>query len=352
MELRSNTPIRQPPADYCPAGSACWHTLDTGHDAGKTLFYSDHCIGDGSAGTVLLVHGNPECSYTWRRVRDALIASGRPLRIVAPDHIGLGLSDQASFEMVDMHHADNLRQLVQALDLRDVTLVVHDWGGPIGIGALLDTPERVRGLVVANSTIFPMPDDGYTYTNYPFPWLPWFLTPRLIPDALWGGVAAAVVTHAQPQSTWQFLRLTTRWLWAWWRRSIAPGSAEYVWSEPMRSTANARSSKRMVRQTPVWGHGYRYHDATLGEQDNHAFYKTMQRQLAACWGPRSQAIQAAGHFGQWDACGKNSVIEQWTGALPGMADDLHRYPDCGHFIEEEQPEAIAQSILRMAIGET
>lgn len=351
MNVRSRTPLRSPPADYCPAGCDRWHVIDSGADAGKTLFYADIPVGpaasdEAAVPTVLLVHGNPESSYTWRSTRDALIASGQPMRLILPDHIGFGLSDPAGFEMVDMHHAENLAGLVRHLDLRNIVLVVHDWGGPIGIGAMTGAPDRVAGLVVANSTVFPMPRGGYRYTNYPFPWLPWFLTPRLIPDTLWGGVAAAVVSHAHPQGTVDFLRLTTRWLWRYWRQRIPEGTPEHVWSAPMRLRTNARSSKRQVRQTPVWGHGYVYTDPDRGRQDNRAFYARMQAMVPDAWAQ----CPAAGHFGQWDACGKDSVIAQWTDALPRMADDLHRYPDCGHFVEEVRGDAIARSVLRIAAG--
>lgn len=202
--ILTNTPLRSVPDDYLPQGSARWYSIPEGPDAGKTMFYFDH--GDERAeATVVFVHGNPECSYTYRHVRQSLSAAGAGVRMIAMDHIGFGLSDQATFEMVDIHHASNLVQLVRHLDLRDVTLVVHDWGGPIGIGALIDEHERVRNLVVMNTTIFPMPGDGLTYENFPVAWLPWCRTPALAPDALWGGVAARVVSHGEPQSTARFM---------------------------------------------------------------------------------------------------------------------------------------------------
>jgi pimeloyl-ACP methyl ester carboxylesterase len=78
---------------------------------------------------VVFVHGNPESSYPYRHVRDRLLQARACVRVIGVDHVAFGLSDQATFEMVDMHHARNLTQLVRHLDLRDVTLVVHDWGG-------------------------------------------------------------------------------------------------------------------------------------------------------------------------------------------------------------------------------
>ncbi|MEC9364940.1 MAG: alpha/beta fold hydrolase [Pseudomonadota bacterium] len=354
MDLPSNTPLRDPPADYCPADGWRWFQPTEGYDAGKQMFYADlrtpAAVQAEPDVTVLLVHGNPECSYTYRHVRDALLASPRPLRIVAPDHIGMGLSDQADYEMLDLHHAANLRQLVRHLDLRRVVLVVHDWGGPIGIGALIDEPERVAGLVVLNTTVFPMPADGYTYRNYPFPWLPWASTASLVPDALWGGVAAAVVSHARPQGFAAFSRLAATWIWRHARGRIAPGTPEHVWSQSFRTTANARSSKRNVRQTPYWGHGYRYRDARHGVQDNHAYYAHIQQQLPHVWGPQGQGIPACGWFGQWDPCGKDSVIAQWHAALPQMRERTHTFADVGHFIEEYKGAEIAASILALPLA--
>ena len=348
MQIRSNSPLRNPPPDYCPAAAVRWFTVKNGYDKGKTLFYYDHVTGPGDpVETVLLVHGNPECSYTYRHIRDRLQSSDHTLRIIALDHIGFGLSDQADYEMVDMHHAANLIQLVRHLDLTDLSLVVHDWGGPIGIGALLEEHWRVVKLTILNTTVFPMPAAGMTYSNYPVSWFPWASTPKLIPDALWGGVTAYVVSHAEPQSTPAFLANTGRYLMKHALHQIPPGTAEHVWSEPLRSRQNAKSSKRNVLQTPVWGHGYRYHDPRHGEQDNHDFYESIQTNLSKHWGPAGRNIPVGGFFGQWDPCGKNEVIAQWHQALPLMKSATHVFSECGHFIEEAKGPEIADAILRM-----
>ncbi|MES1945245.1 alpha/beta hydrolase fold protein [Salinisphaera sp. PC39] len=347
-QIPTDSPLRQVPADYCPPGAARWHTLAEGPEAGRTLFYYDCVVGDGPPeATVLFVHGNPECSYTYRHIRDALIAADRPLRLIAVDHLGFGLSDQARFEMVDFHHARHLAELVRHLDLDDVTLVIHDWGGPIGIGAFLDEPARVRHLLLMNTTVFPMPSEGYTYANWPIPWLPWCRTPSVVPDKLWGGVAAYVVSHAEPQSRAAFLWGVLRYLGKHARHGFAPGTPEAVWSDQMRSVANARASKRHVRQTPVWGHGYRYRDPRHGPQDNRDFYRRLHRMVPEAWGPEGQHIGVAGYFGAWDPCGKPEVIRQWQEALPQMRDRTHEYPDRGHFIEEYKGPEMARSILAL-----
>jgi pimeloyl-ACP methyl ester carboxylesterase len=348
LPIKSNSPLQNPPADYFPLGSGNWFEIPEGLDAGKQQFYYDHCKGSGDPeATVVFVHGNPECSYTYRHIRDALMASAHNVRLIAMDHIGFGLSDQATFEMVEMHHSANLIQLVRHLDLQDVTLVVHDWGGPIGVGTFMQEHWRVKNLLVMNTTVFPMPSDGFTYENFPITWLPWCKTPRVIPDSLWGGVAAYVVSNGSPQRTFGFL---TNTLWSCLKhglRMFPEGSQEYVWSQMLRSKANARSSKRNVLQTPYWGNGWSYEDPTHGTQDNREYYARMHRDVPAEWGPEGRNIPVCGYFGHWDACGKQSVIRQWQDALPNMVGNTFEFPDIGHFIEEYKGPEMAESILAM-----
>jgi pimeloyl-ACP methyl ester carboxylesterase len=345
-----NTPLRYVPEDYSGGGTRHWFVLPDGPDAGKKMFFLDTRRGEDDGPTVLFVHGNPECSYTYRNVISALRRSLHAgTRVIAMDHIGFGLSDQASYEMVDMHHARNLTQLVEALDLRDITLVVHDWGGPIGIGALLQSPERVTNLVVLNSTVFPMPPDGFTYENFPVPVLmPWARSAKTVPDRLWGVIAAFVVTSraagpAQLIGAFaRFMRLYLR------RRASGPESeAIAVFHGQFASKANARSSKRMVRQTPVWGHGYTYTDHVLGPQDNHAFYAEIQEHIGNAWGPPGQAIGVAMLCGAWDPLAKASVIDQWCAALPQLQGHVQVFDGESHFIEEHRSEEIADAITRL-----
>lgn len=348
FEILTSTPLRHVPPDYTPPGAHRWFTLTAGPDTGRRLFYFDHTTGTGvPEQTIVLVHGNPECSYTYRHVVAALLADGRPLRIVAMDHLGFGLSDQASFEMVEMHHAANLTQLVHALDLREVTLVIHDWGGPIGIGAFIDEPERLAALVVLNTSVFPMPARGMTYTSFPYPWLAWSWTPHLVPNVSWGGAAGYVVTHGEPQRTATFLKGMARALTNYHRKGFDPDSPQAVFSGQFRSRANTVASKRHVRQTPYWGHGYRYNDPTHGPQDNTAYYRHIQATLPKIWGPAGRAIPVLGFFGSWDPCGKPEVIDQWHQALPQMCTDSHVFPDNGHFIEEHRGPEIATAILKL-----
>lgn len=125
------------------------YRLEGGTDAGRLVHFVDH--GPRRARPVLLLHGNPTWSFLWRKV----IARLPELRCVAPDLLGLGLSD--TLPRVADHtverHAAAVSELVAALDLTGVVLVGQDWGGPIGAVAAAGAPERYAGLVLANTAV-------------------------------------------------------------------------------------------------------------------------------------------------------------------------------------------------------
>jgi pimeloyl-ACP methyl ester carboxylesterase len=119
------------------------------------LHYVDE--GPRDAAPLLFVHGNPTWSYLWRKPIAALAAEGR--RCVAFDNMGYGRSDKppqlARYTL--QAHVDNTLALIDALDLRGVTLVAHDWGGPIGLGAMLERRERLRAAVLMNTWAWELP---------------------------------------------------------------------------------------------------------------------------------------------------------------------------------------------------
>ena len=102
---------------------------------------------------VLLLHGQPTWSYLYRKVIQVLTEA--ELRVIAPDNIGFGRSDKLT-EPTDYtfaRHVEWLHSLVARLDLRDVTLVVQDWGGPIGLSALAREPDRFARVVATNTIL-------------------------------------------------------------------------------------------------------------------------------------------------------------------------------------------------------
>lgn len=118
---------------------------------GLRMHYVDE--GPRDAEAVLLLHGQPTWSYLYRRVIDRLVAQG--LRAVAPDLVGFGRSDKPAARTAHSlrGHVAWMAQFAGALGLRNVTLVVQDWGGPIGLGLLRARPGLVARVVAANTAL-------------------------------------------------------------------------------------------------------------------------------------------------------------------------------------------------------
>ena len=118
-----------------------------------------HYIDEGRGEPVVMVHGNPTWSFLYRHLIKGL---SKDYRCIAMDHIGFGLSDKpwdSSYYPED--HAKNLEQLINKLDLKDVTLVVQDWGGPIGLSYAINSPENVKRLIIMNTWMWSVKGDPY-----------------------------------------------------------------------------------------------------------------------------------------------------------------------------------------------
>jgi haloalkane dehalogenase len=108
-----------------------------------------HYIDEGHGPTILFVHGTPSWSFDYRHLIKALRPS---YRCVAIDHIGFGLSDKPEqYDYTTQHHSRTLEQFMLQLDLKDITLVVHDFGGPIGFDVAIKHPDRISGFVIFNT---------------------------------------------------------------------------------------------------------------------------------------------------------------------------------------------------------
>src|SRR3954451_8009114 len=118
---------------------------------GLRMHYVD--VGPADAPAVLLLHGQPTWSFLYRYVIAALAEQGH--RVVAPDLIGFGRSDKPTDRTVysQVAHVRWLHNFVTTLDLRDVTLVCQDWGGPIGLGVLAREPDRFARVVTTNTIL-------------------------------------------------------------------------------------------------------------------------------------------------------------------------------------------------------
>jgi haloalkane dehalogenase len=277
------------------------HTVEVG---GHRMSYVDE--GDRDAPPVLLVHGNPTWSFYWRSLLRSLPARGR--RAIAPDHIGMGLSDKPSRQ--DHPHTlarrvTDLTAFVDGLGLAEpVSLVVHDWGGPIGLAWAAEHPDRVADVVVMNTGAFPLPADHG---------LPWMLRAARLP-----GVSDVLVRRLGAFSLGALVLGTGRaWLPAEARRGLL---APYD-----------RPEHRVAVHAFV-------QDIPLGPADPaHPVLVRLEERL-----PLLDARPVQVHWGMKDPVFDADILARVERRLPRA--EVFRYPDAGHYVLEDEPETIGARV--------
>ena len=127
-------------------------------------------LDEGEGRPVVFFHGEPTWSYLWRKVIPPVRDAG--YRCIAPDYAGFGRSDKPTdFDWYSYdRHTELAATLLAELDLRDATVVVHDWGGPIGLGCAVEHPDRISRIVIMDTGLFtgeqPMSDAWYAFRNF------------------------------------------------------------------------------------------------------------------------------------------------------------------------------------------
>lgn len=261
-----------------------------------------HVVDEGprDAPPLLCAHGNPSWSILFRHVvRDWSAA----FRVLAPDHLGCGLSDQPaewSYRLAD--HVANLERLVLEEDLRGITLVVHDWGGPIGLSVAQRHPERFARLVVTNTSAFPSRRLPRRIALCRGPRLG-----RALVEGL-NGFARAATHMAVAREMPRELR----------RAYVAPYA-------PPRS---ARATWRFVDDIPM--------------EPSHPSWPALT-QLA-------HGLPALAHlptlllWGERDWCFTPEYREEFQRRLPAAR--VHALPDAAHYLFEDDPSAVRAALER------
>ena len=264
-----------------------------------------HFVDEGEGEPIVFVHGNPAWSFEFRHaVRDLR----SDFRCVAPDHIGFGLSSRST-RREDHHpesHAHRFAALLDHLDLRDITLFVNDWGGPIGLDFARRNPERVRRLVIANTWCWPVGDD-FHFKAFSFLMSSW-IGQYLIRHR------NMFVNTVMPKAVGD-------------RNILTPGvMAHYRNAQP---SPDARAANAALP-------GY-----IVGAGD---WLRSIWDDRAAFAGKPALIL-----WGLKDIAFRRKELERWTSALPYH--ELHEFEDCGHFLAEEAPDRVV-SALRMFMGQT
>ncbi|MHB8509909.1 MAG: haloalkane dehalogenase [Candidatus Dormibacteria bacterium] len=170
-----------------------------------------HYLDEGAGSPVLMLHGEPTWSFLYRRMIGPVVAAG--YRVVAPDYFGFGRSDKPQdlgWYTYD-RHVDSMKRLVEELDLRDITVVVQDWGGPIGLRLATENPQRFSRLVILNTGVMSgenrMPEAWWAFHDFVEKVMPDVPVGLLVSRACFTEPSAEVVAGYEapfpvPESKW------------------------------------------------------------------------------------------------------------------------------------------------------
>jgi haloalkane dehalogenase len=260
-----------------------------------------HYIDEGAGEPVVMLHGNPTWSFYYRHLIDDLHDA---YRVIVPDQIGLGLSDKpddARYEYTLSRRVDDLEALLDHLGLdRDLTLVLHDWGGIIGMTFAARHPGRIARLVVCNTAAFHKPEG------------------KSFPRAL-------SLFRDSPVGAWLarglnlFVRGTT---WIGCKTHPMPREVRDAYAAPYDSWSSRIAIHRFVQDIPLRP-GDRSYEAISRVQDRLHLLQTVPMLIA--WGMKDFVFD-------------EPVLDEWIRRFP--AAEVHRFLGAGHLLFEDEREAV------------
>ena len=264
------------------------HWLDL-HDGGRM-----HYLDEGSGPVLLLLHGNPSWSFLYRNIIPRLSQS---FRCIAPDLPGFGLSTAApGFGFGAREQATAVLELIDRLDLTGVGVMMQDWGGPIGLWATLQRPERIERLIIGNTWAWPFDRRG----------------PRIF-SALMGGLPGRLSAYA--------FNGVVRVFFSRGVVTPLPGNVLAMYLAPFRRRASRRPTHVFPRElTSAW--------PFLSEVE-HGLPALANKPALILWGDSDFAF-------------REHERNRFRALFPQHRDvTLH---NAGHFIQEDAPEEICAAI--------
>ncbi len=249
---------------------------------------------------VLMVHGNPTWSFYWRRMIGSLSPNRR---VVAVDHLGCGLSDKpVDHDYCLQNHIDNLCELIDHLDLQNVTLMAHDWGGSIGLGALLARRQRFKKIILFNTGAFPPP-----YIPFRIRVCRWPLIGKL-------GV----------QGLNMFARAAT--FMATEQKGGLPKQVARGMLAPYDSWNNRIAIYNFVKDIPL--------------SKRHPTWSVLDRIESGLAEVADWPIMMA--WGMKDWCFRPECLDRLNGHWPNA--EVHRFADAGHYVIEDAADEVEQKV--------
>jgi haloalkane dehalogenase len=270
-----------------------------------------HYINEGQGSPVVMIHGNPSWSYYYRNLVSQL---SKNHQCIVPDHIGCGFSDKPNDNEYDYtlaNRIDDLANLLEHLTINEnITLVVHDWGGMIGMGYAARFPERIKRLVILNTGAFHLP------------------VTKKLPVALWLG-----------RNTW-FGTLLVRGFNAFSsvasyigvKRAPMNKEVRKAYVAPFNSWKNRISTLRFIQDIPLKPADRNY-ELVSTISDNLAQFS--QLPVLLCWGLKDFVFDK--HF-----------LHEWQRRFPDA--QVHSFADCGHYILEDASDEVVPLIQNFLLS--
>jgi len=255
-----------------------------------------HYVNEGQGSPVVMVHGNPSWSFYYRNLVSQLSENHQ---CIVPDHIGCGLSDKPDDSRYDYtlaNRIDDLAALLEQLNVIDnITLVVHDWGGMIGMGYAARYPERIKRLVILNTGAFHLPKA------------------KKLPPALWLGRNTFVGTLLVRG----FNAFSSIASYIGVKRKSMSKEVREAYVAPFNSWTNRISTLRFIQDIPLQK-GDRNYQLVSEIADSLAQFNTLP--MLICWGLKDFVFDK--HF-----------LDEWQQRFPEAK--VHAFDDCGHYILED-----------------
>ncbi len=264
-----------------------------------------HYLDEGAGEPVVMVHGNPTWSFMYRDLARAL---RKDRRVVAPDHIGCGLSDKPGddrYRYTLEQRVDDLERLLDGLGLTsDLTLVAHDWGGIIAMTYATRHPERVRRIVLLNTAAFLLPS-----------WKPLHWSLRVCRDS---AVAAFLIRR------FNLFSFVASWVGC--RKRRMPAEVRRGYRAPYDSWRNRIATLRFVQDIPLAPNDPAY-----------AVIRQTEENL-----PRLRSVPMMICWGEKDFVFDEDFLNEWIRRFPEA--EIHRFEQAGHYVLEDESEQILELV--------
>ncbi len=269
-----------------------------------------HYLDEGQGDPVVMVHGNPSWSFYYRDLTKALRDR---YRVIVPDHIGCGLSEKPgddAYSYTLKQRVDDLEALLEHLDVREkITLVVHDWGGMIGMAYATRHPQRIARLVILNTAAFHLP------AGKKFP-----LALKICRDTALGEFLVLKMN--------MFALMAAK---VGCKRNPMPPALRGAYCAPYDVPKDRIATLRFVQDIPLKP-GDRGYDLVSEVEAGLEQFGALP--MLICWGLKDFVFDR--HF-----------LKEWQRRFPNA--DVHAFADCGHYILEDAKDEVIPLIEQFLV---